>query len=268
MTPRLNHCQESPATKRINSPKKLIPALAGLLAIGLTSASSALAIEPGWTDQGISITPSTASFNDVVWSENNGADRVEGSIDFFLTFSNLFFFDAKFTDTASAFSLTLPRKSVTVSGARDADGALTDTVLEAYLAYVNDGWTANGKEGTWEIGADNALVLTVVRDSDGDGVNDDEDACPDSILTDTVIIGEIDSGVANTLFLEGDRRGCTLADLVQACADISERHGEFVRCVAILAISLRKEDVLARRDVMKLVRAAARSGRSAHCPRR
>ena len=268
MTTLLNHLQKFKATKNFNLSKPKLPFLAGLLAISLTTATSAFAIEPGWTEEGVSVAPTTANFNDVIWSDVNGADLVEGSIDFLITFSNFFTFKAKFTDTASAFSYTVPTRSVTIAGARDAEGALTPAVLEAYLAYVNEGWASRGMEGTWELGADNALVLSVVRDSDGDGVNDDEDACPDSILTETVVIGELDSGVANTLFLDGDRRGCTLADLVQACADASGRHREFVRCVAILAVSLKREDVLTRREAAKLVRTAARSGRRRHCPRR
>ncbi|MHC4979536.1 MAG: hypothetical protein ACYTGT_11015 [Planctomycetota bacterium] len=45
-------------------------------------------------------------------------------------------------------------------------------------------------------------------DSDGDGIPDDEDACPDSILTPTIVINGCDSGVTNVLFEDG----CTMSD--------------------------------------------------------
>ena len=48
------------------------------------------------------------------------------------------------------------------------------------------------------------------QDSDGDGIPDDEDACFDSDLSETVVIGGCDSGVFNTLL----PTGCTISDLV------------------------------------------------------
>lgn len=49
-----------------------------------------------------------------------------------------------------------------------------------------------------------------VADADGDGVPDDEDQCPNSDLSTTVVIDGCDSRVPNTLF----PTGCTIADLV------------------------------------------------------
>ena len=48
-------------------------------------------------------------------------------------------------------------------------------------------------------------------DSDGDGVLDDQDACPNSAPSPTVVINGCDSGVENKLLDDG----CTIADLVQ-----------------------------------------------------
>ncbi|MHC4305970.1 MAG: hypothetical protein ACYSW2_16045, partial [Planctomycetota bacterium] len=50
--------------------------------------------------------------------------------------------------------------------------------------------------------------VAVPPDSDGDGIPDDEDACPDSILTPTIVINGCDSGVTNVLFEDG----CTMSD--------------------------------------------------------
>ena len=45
-------------------------------------------------------------------------------------------------------------------------------------------------------------------DADGDGVVDDEDCNPNSNRSATIVIGGIDTGVANQLFANG----CTMAD--------------------------------------------------------
>ena len=68
------------------------------------------------------------------------------------------------------------------------------------------------------------------QDSDGDGIPDDEDACPESILTPTIVIDDCDSGVENMLFEDG----CTMADLIAQCGDSASNHGAFVSCVAHL----------------------------------
>jgi len=78
------------------------------------------------------------------------------------------------------------------------------------------------------------------EDSDGDGVPDEEDACPDSILEPTVVIDGCDSEVSNTL-LSG---GCTISDEVAECAANSRNHGAFRRCVSKLGDKLQRDDVL------------------------
>ena len=77
-----------------------------------------------------------------------------------------------------------------------------------------------------------SFQLHIVSDVDSDGVTDDVDACPDSDLTSnlegTVAIEECDSGVDNVMIEDG----CTISDLIMACADEAENHGEFVSCVS------------------------------------
>jgi cysteine-rich repeat protein len=78
------------------------------------------------------------------------------------------------------------------------------------------------------------------EDSDGDGVPDEEDACPYSILDPTVVIDGCDSEVSNTL-LSG---GCTISDKADECAANSRNHGAFRRCVSKLGDKLQKDGVL------------------------
>ncbi len=60
------------------------------------------------------------------------------------------------------------------------------------------------------IGGNTYSLGCIPPDSDGDGVNDDDDACPDSDLSTTIVIDGNDTGVENCQL--GD--GCSLADLV------------------------------------------------------
>lgn len=73
-------------------------------------------------------------------------------------------------------------------------------------------------------------------DTDGDGIPDDDDACPSSFLAPTVVIDGCDSGVANALGVDG----CTISDLVDICAAGAQNHGKFVSCVAHLTNDLKK----------------------------
>ncbi|MCH8343510.1 MAG: FG-GAP repeat protein [Planctomycetes bacterium] len=92
---------------------------------------------------------------------------------------------------------------------------------------------ANDDDGGFNHGAVWVLFLDgvpVLQDSDNDGIPDDEDACPDSDLSGTIVIDGCDSGVGNLLFEDG----CTMADLIAECADGAANHGAFVSCVAHL----------------------------------
>ncbi|MGD2137612.1 MAG: DVUA0089 family protein [Gammaproteobacteria bacterium] len=73
-------------------------------------------------------------------------------------------------------------------------------------------------------------------DSDGDGVTDAEDCNQYSDLNPTVVFEGCDAGVANTLFANG----CTITDLIQACADDAGNHGLFSNCVAGVTKDLKK----------------------------
>jgi hypothetical protein len=79
-----------------------------------------------------------------------------------------------------------------------------------------------------------------MQDADSDGVPDDADECPSSILTLTVVIGGCDSGVTNTLFPSG----CSISDDINLCAAGAKNHGEFVSCVAHYLNDLKKAGIL------------------------
>ncbi len=92
-------------------------------------------------------------------------------------------------------------------------------------------------------------------DADGDGVSDDQDQCPNSVLRATVVIQGCDSGVANQL-LDG---GCTISDLINKCAAGSRNHGQFVSCVAHLTTDLRENGSISAGDKSAIQSCAGRS---------
>jgi hypothetical protein len=93
------------------------------------------------------------------------------------------------------------------------------------------------------------------RDSDGDGVVDSADACPDSILAATVSIGGIDSGIPNEL----SPGGCTLADDLSRCALAAGNPGRLVGCVRQSCARLLEAGSATRMQCRTLAGAAARS---------
>jgi hypothetical protein len=85
-------------------------------------------------------------------------------------------------------------------------------------------------------------VYGVLADSDGDGVPDVDDLCPDSILTPTVVFGDLDTGVENRVNADG----CSLADLFAALEPASgwKNHGQVVSSsVKLVKRLLRSGDI-------------------------
>ncbi len=95
----------------------------------------------------------------------------------------------------------------------------------------------------------------VCVDTDFDGVLDDEDACPDSTLTATIIIDGCDTGVDNMLFDDG----CTMADLIAECGDGASNHGAFVRCVQQLNKDWQDARLISRREKVAIQNCATQA---------
>lgn len=111
--------------------------------------------------------------------------------------------------------------------------------------------------GSDDTGLDNVTLFAEDIDSDGDGILDDEDNCPNSDLSSTISIGDCDSGVGNRLY----DNGCTLADLVNQlvdeCADGAKNHGHFVRCVSQGLNSMKKGGLISGAEKGALTSCAA-----------
>ena len=74
------------------------------------------------------------------------------------------------------------------------------------------------------------LALEVTGDNDQDGVLDEDDDCDISVLGGVLEIDDCEPGVDNHFF----NTGCSMVDLIGACAEGARNHGGFVRCVSQL----------------------------------
>ncbi|HET9138330.1 chitobiase/beta-hexosaminidase C-terminal domain-containing protein [Actinophytocola sp.] len=171
---------------------------------------------------------------------------------------------------------TPPDVSATVAGERDPSGnfvgsaTVTVTATDAgsgvaSVEYHLDGgpWTPyGGPVVVTGLGAH--MVHYRATDTAGNTapeemvsftvVGSGSDACPDSDLRPTVIIGTEDTGVANV----DTGTGCTINDLIDEDADYAD-HAAFVRHTDDVTEALTVGGVLTRRDKGTIVRAAARS---------
>lgn len=93
-------------------------------------------------------------------------------------------------------------------------------------------------------------VNYLTADSDGDGINDDVDACPASDISRSVVVGATDTGVTNSV----DSVGCSVTDKVLACEADARNRGDYVSCVSHLAKQLRVEGVISNPDHGALLR--------------
>jgi hypothetical protein len=67
-----------------------------------------------------------------------------------------------------------------------------------------------------------------------------EDECPNSDLSATVVIDSCNSEVPNVLLPSG----CTISDLIGACAEDARNHGQFVSCASLLTNDLKKARII------------------------
>jgi hypothetical protein len=104
---------------------------------------------------------------------------------------------------------------------------------------------------------DNCPTVTNANqaDADGDDIGDICDVCADSNLSETVLTGDCDSGVANATL----DNGCTMADEINACAADARNHGQYVRCVSAKTNGWKREGLIRGVDRSRIVRCAAQS---------
>ena len=94
----------------------------------------------------------------------------------------------------------------------------------------------------------------LVLDQDGDGVANDNDICPDSNLTATVVIESCDSGVTNHV----SDNGCSISDELLSCEDESN-HGQYVSCVSSITNRLKQENIITGADKGNIQSCAAQA---------
>ncbi len=90
----------------------------------------------------------------------------------------------------------------------------------------------------------NGRDLPCGDDSDEDGIPNDQDNCPDSDMSATVVIDGCDSGVSNAVL----SKGCTISDEIARCGAESRNHGQYVSCVSHLTNDLKHDGILTGRE--------------------
>ena len=111
-------------------------------------------------------------------------------------------------------------------------------------------------DGTSEDCDENSVPDECQPDTDGDGLIDACDGCPDSDLNSTIVIDGCDTGVANMM---PDDDGCTMADLIAQCAVGVPNHGSFVSRVAHLANEWKAAKVISGQEKGRIQQCAAQA---------
>jgi hypothetical protein len=125
--------------------------------------------------------------------------------------------------------------------------------------------------GAWDNFVGNADCFTIgvhgesvtydfelVADSDGDGVPDGQDECPESDLRPFVDVNGAAAGettIPNTV--SGD--GCSIQDDVEHCRTAAKNHGQFVKCIGDLSRDLEQEGRITKEQGKDMRSAAAKS---------
>jgi hypothetical protein len=97
-----------------------------------------------------------------------------------------------------------------------------------------------------------------VVDTDGDGVPDDMDNCPNSDVRPKVDVNGAQAGSTTINNTVGDE-GCTTQDLVNKCAANAKNHGGYVSCITQLANELRSAGLITNAQKSEMTSAAAKS---------
>jgi hypothetical protein len=97
-------------------------------------------------------------------------------------------------------------------------------------------------------------------DIDNDAYLNEEDACPRSNPEDNIIIDDCTTDVKNENF----DAGCKMSDLIDQCAESAKKqtifiHGRFVSCVAGLTNEWKKDGLIGKKDKGAIQRCTARS---------
>ncbi|MEM7264172.1 MAG: hypothetical protein AAF488_19460, partial [Planctomycetota bacterium] len=95
----------------------------------------------------------------------------------------------------------------------------------------------------------NVALEETAADSDGDGIPDDEDACPNSDLSPTVVIGDCDSGVTNHLL----PNGCTIKDRIDHIQATAANPIRAIIRTADLLRRLKRRGVITRHDARAIL---------------
>lgn len=165
-----------------------------------------------------------------------------------------------FTDADVALSGTAGATTAVVTGGPTTfniavSGMTTGGTVSAAIP-AGAATDAAGNGNTASTSTDNSVTFGFdVADDDQDGVPNDEDECPDSDLSATVVIDGCNSGAENDLFTDG----CTISDLVTNCLEDSSTRIRALLCTTRLTKDLRHDGALSVREAIGILACTVRS---------
>jgi hypothetical protein len=144
----------------------------------------------------------------------------------------------------------------------DASGNIVNTwvmsdssdVIGVTVGGNRYGWFVSNELGP-ELAFDNSFRSS---DSDGDGIPDGSDACPNSDFSEFVDTGSGNTSIPNSL-IGADEFGCTIQDYVNECAATASNHGQYVSCIVQLANGLYQQGTITKQQRKEMKTGAARS---------
>ncbi len=119
-------------------------------------------------------------------------------------------------------------------------------------------WVGSGMNGTqpWVAGGFILDISGESGDSDGDGIPDAEDLCLDSDVNATIVIGDIDTGVENTIFEDG----CSISDDINSIINFDiTNHGLIAASVSEYTNSLKAGKLITGKEKGKIESAVAKA---------
>jgi hypothetical protein len=142
-----------------------------------------------------------------------------------------------------------------LSGSSAVVGVPLTVPADTQLDQVSVIFTASDEEVPARANSSVVQLIVGSKDSDGDGVVDESDQCPASVLEATVHVDACDSGTTNHLFPEG----CTISDEVGTLRSTASNHGQFVSATAGYTHDLIDLGVLNNKDASSIVNCAAKA---------
>ena len=141
----------------------------------------------------------------------------------------------------------------------DSDGDGIGDNADAFPQDPNE-WVDSDGDGVGDNGDAYPSDPAEWADSDGDGLGDNADQNDNSDLRSTVYVNDFDSGIANTLFDNGETLADRVGSIAASCIQQAANHGQYVNCSGQGLDQLRRDGVISGQEKGALESTFAKKG--------